>query len=231
VIQALLLQRDAARAAKNFAAADDLRSTLRAAGVHVNDRTGAWSCEDGRSGEGQQRAVAVESAPNMARGARSARGASQPTSPAATSKAFPDAATEATSEAASGGSGPRQRKPQLRNIRPRQSRLIHGHEHVAGRWDELGFVIASGGVRQALLLTRSLLADPVDRTRVAVLSVNRCEAEIECYQELRDLAQLYPARVRVGFALTEAPPRARSEFSFITVTFYANRAHILTRSP
>ena len=78
----------------------------------------------------------------------------------------------AASEAA-GGSRPRQRKPQLRNIRPRQSRLIHGHEHVAGRWDELGFVVASGGVRQALLLTRSLLAEAADRTRVAVLSVNR----------------------------------------------------------
>ena len=98
------------------------------------------------------------------------------------------------------------RQPQQRvSIRPRQSRLIHGHEHVVRRWRELGFVIAGEGVRHALLHTRELLADPADLTRISVLFVNRSEAEIPCMQELADLARLYPSRVRVAFSLTEPP--------------------------
>ena len=31
-----------------------------------------------------------------------------------------------------------------KNIRPRQSRLIHGYEHVTRRWSDLGFVVAGG---------------------------------------------------------------------------------------
>ena len=88
--------------------------------------------------------------------------------------------------------------------RPRQSRLIHGHEHVVRRWRELGFVVGGGGVRQALILTRELLADPTDCTRIAILSINRSEEEIPSYMELRDLVRLYPSsRLRVAFSLTE----------------------------
>lgn len=87
--------------------------------------------------------------------------------------------------------------------RPNQSRLIHGHEHVTRRWRQLGFVVGGGCVRQALLLTRELLADPEDRSNVTILSINRSEAEIPSFQELRDLERLYPSRVRVAFSLTE----------------------------
>ena len=99
---------------------------------------------------------------------------------------------------------PHARPRHLRNLRPRHARLIHGHEHLARRWRELGFVIAGGGMRQALLLIRELLADPGDSTQIAVLSINRSAAEVPCFQELRDLATLYPSRVRVAFSLTSA---------------------------
>ena len=92
----------------------------------------------------------------------------------------------------------------LANIRPKQARLIHGHEHVVGRWKELGFVAASGGVRLALILTREILADKDDTTKVSILSVNRTAEEIQCIQELKGLETLYPARVRVSFCLTSA---------------------------
>ncbi|CAE8710467.1 unnamed protein product [Polarella glacialis] len=88
--------------------------------------------------------------------------------------------------------------------RPRQSRLIHGHEHVTHRWRELGFVAAGGGIILALKLTRQILADKEDNTHIAILSVNRCEAEIPCYQELLDLQRHYPSRVRVAFSVTSA---------------------------
>ena len=72
------------------------------------------------------------------------------------------------------------------------------------RWRELGFVVGGGGVRQALILTRELLADPTDCTRIAILSINRSEEEIPSYMELRDLVRLYPSsRLRVAFSLTE----------------------------
>ena len=98
------------------------------------------------------------------------------------------------------------RAQHLRNLRPRQSRLIHGFEHVTRRWRELGFVVGSGGLRQALLLTRELLADAVDSTRISILSVNRMEEEGVQNQELRDLQKLYPEKVRAAFSLTAAAP-------------------------
>ena len=70
----------------------------------------------------------------------------------------------------------------LKNIRPKQAKLIHGHEHVTRRWKELSFVVASGGVRMALILTREILADKGDVTHISFLVVNRSEAEIQCYQ-------------------------------------------------
>ena len=108
---------------------------------------------------------------------------------------------------------PLARPRHLRNLRPRHARLIHGHEHLARRWRELGFVIAGGGMRQALLLIRELLADPGDSTQIAILSINRSAEEVPCYQELRDLATLYPSRVRVAFSLTSATVLEQSEWT------------------
>jgi hypothetical protein len=51
VIEALILQRDAARERKDFDAADGFRDALRTAGVKVDDRNGGWACKDGRSGK------------------------------------------------------------------------------------------------------------------------------------------------------------------------------------
>ena len=50
VIEALILERDAARGRKDFDAADGFRNTLRAAGIKVDDRNGEWASKDGRSG-------------------------------------------------------------------------------------------------------------------------------------------------------------------------------------
>ena len=82
---------------------------------------------------------------------------------------------------------------------------VHGHGHLTRRWRDLGFVVAAGGVRLALLLTREVLADPEDTTSISILAVNRSEREIECHQELCDLQTLYPERVRVAFSLTADP--------------------------
>ncbi len=96
------------------------------------------------------------------------------------------------------------RPPPSRNIRPRQAQMIHGADSVTRRWAELGFVVAGGGVRLALLTTRELLADEEDTTRISILAINRSAAQIPCQQELLDLARLYPARVRVAFSVTDA---------------------------
>jgi hypothetical protein len=93
-------------------------------------------------------------------------------------------------------------RPPPASSRPRQARTIHGHGHLTRRWRDLGFVVAAGGVRLALLLTREVLADPEDITSISIIAVNRSEDEIECHQELCDLGKLYPERVRVAFSLT-----------------------------
>jgi len=46
----LLTQRAAARAAKDYASADSIRSALEARGVHITDASRSWTAADGRSG-------------------------------------------------------------------------------------------------------------------------------------------------------------------------------------
>lgn len=50
-IRKLLVEREKARIAKNYRAADDIRSDLADRGVTVNDINRTWQCVDGRSGD------------------------------------------------------------------------------------------------------------------------------------------------------------------------------------
>jgi hypothetical protein len=179
-IRELIRKRLDSKERGDFQSADGFRDELRQAGVSMNDRSSTWECEDGRTGPWVEERVNNNS---KAKGAAGAAGvASEPERNNAVPVVIP---------------------PHLQNIRPRQSRLIHGQEHVNRRWQQLGFVVASGGIRMALFLTRELLADKGDTTQISILSVNRSEAEITSYQELLDLQDKYQDRVRVTFALTE----------------------------
>ena len=91
--------------------------------------------------------------------------------------------------------------------RPRRpARVIHGSARVARRWGRLGLVCAGSGVVVLLVVLRRLLADPEDRTRVVLLTVNQREEHIQGRAELEALAAEHAHRLTLHMSLLEPPP-------------------------
>ena len=210
----LIHKRGGARLERNFQLADSCREQLRAAGVSINDRTQAWVCADGRKGLPQawpqvdglaaRDDIELPQAWPQVDGL-AARDDIDRHAPLPAHRPCEHLPTRSSRPHHQHWSSAALTPHVLKNIRPRQARLIHGHQHVTRRWRELGFVVANDGTRQALALTREILSDSGDSTLISILSINRCEAEIPCYQELCELSRCHPSRVRVAFSLTEAP--------------------------
>jgi cytochrome-b5 reductase len=82
-------------------------------------------------------------------------------------------------------------------------RPIHGSEHIAGRWKNLGLIGGGTGMAPFIQIMRFLLARPDDKTVVWILSINRHEQDILMRQEIDHLAQAHPDRLKVTYSLTQ----------------------------
>ena len=100
----------------------------------------------------------------------------------------------------------------LMRIKP--PRQFGGKAGVLGRWRQLGLVAGGTGVAPFVQIIRTLLADPADATRIALLSVNRHgpQADALLREELDALAALHPARLRTTWHFT-APPAGRGDLA------------------
>ena len=84
-------------------------------------------------------------------------------------------------------------------------RMMHGSAGVLGRWEELGLVGGGTGIAPMIQVARIALADPLARTRVHILSIQRHEEDLLMRNEIDQLEKEHPDRLRVSYALSSPP--------------------------
>jgi len=84
-------------------------------------------------------------------------------------------------------------------------RLMHGDARVSRRWKKIGLIGGGTGIAPLFQIARILLNDPLERSCLHLLSINRREEDILMRQELEDLASVNLDRFKVGYCLTTPP--------------------------
>mmetsp|Transcript_34506 Transcript_34506/g.75499 ORF Transcript_34506/g.75499 Transcript_34506/m.75499 type:complete len:317 (+) Transcript_34506:32-982(+) len=77
-----------------------------------------------------------------------------------------------------------------------------GKLHQASK---ISMMAGGSGITPMLQVAQAILADPRDKTQVALLYANKTETDILCQEELEALATAHPSRFSVSYTL-DAPP-------------------------
>ena len=84
----------------------------------------------------------------------------------------------------------------------KSQRIMHGSPVVTRRWKHVGLVAGGTGIAPLFQIVKILLDDPEDIAKIYVLSINRFEHDILMKEELDQMAEAYPERIRVTYRLT-----------------------------
>lgn len=87
----------------------------------------------------------------------------------------------------------------------KKDRLMHGAPYRPNRWKELGFVAGGTGIAPMLQMIRTILADPLQKTRMSLVFANRKVDDILMRHELDHLAKAHPDRFRLHYVLSSPP--------------------------
>eukprot|EP00571_Detonula_confervacea_P012622 CAMPEP_0172311222 /NCGR_PEP_ID=MMETSP1058-20130122/14208_1 /TAXON_ID=83371 /ORGANISM="Detonula confervacea, Strain CCMP 353" /LENGTH=282 /DNA_ID=CAMNT_0013024337 /DNA_START=258 /DNA_END=1106 /DNA_ORIENTATION=- len=81
-------------------------------------------------------------------------------------------------------------------------RMVHDSPIISKRWDRIGLVAGGTGVAPLVQIIRICLDDPLDNTKIYLLSINRHEEDILMRDELDRLAKEHPDQLFVNYSLT-----------------------------
>ncbi|KAJ2021764.1 hypothetical protein GGI06_002110 [Coemansia sp. S85] len=99
--------------------------------------------------------------------------------------------------------------PAMHALRPGDEVEVWGPlpflEYCPGSFSEVGLIAGGSGITPCLQLTRSILENPEDPTKVTLLFANKTAGDIILKNELDGLAAKYPDKFAVHYILNSAP--------------------------
>lgn len=95
------------------------------------------------------------------------------------------------------------------HMRIKPPRKIHNEFYFRNRWKELGFVACGTGIAPFAEMISTILADPLEKTRLSVIYANRHEHDILLRKRLDKLKMLHSDRLRIYYTLSSPPPSTK----------------------
>jgi cytochrome-b5 reductase len=98
----------------------------------------------------------------------------------------------------------------MHSLKPGETLLfkpLHEFDYKPNQWQSMTFIAGGSGITPIYQLTRAILNNPDDKTKISLVYANNSEEDILLKNEFDELAKKYPGRLNRLYAVSKTTPQ------------------------